>query len=84
MKWITVSWSGRSPSGKTSVWIVRSSEGGDLLGEIRWFARWRKYAFFPALHTVFEQDCLRDIAKFIEDETMAHRNRRNTERLDSR
>ena len=43
------------------------------LGYIRWFARWRKYAFSPITNTVFEETCLREIAQFVEEETQAHR-----------
>ncbi|MDD5354952.1 MAG: hypothetical protein PHY56_00185 [Candidatus Omnitrophica bacterium] len=36
-----------------------------LLGHVKWFVRWRKYAFFPDGYTVFEQDCLNDIKDFL-------------------
>ena len=51
---------------KTSVWNVLSKEGGETLGQVRWYGRWRKYAFFPRPNTLYENDCLRDIAGFIE------------------
>ena len=49
---------------KTSVWNV-SSKAGYFLGQVRWTAPWRTYAFFPAPETVFEDECLQDIAGFI-------------------
>lgn len=52
---------------KTSVYHIRTREGGEALGEIRWWGRWRKYAFFPAHGTLYEPTCLRDIATFIDD-----------------
>lgn len=61
-----------SESGRTAMWRVLTKDDG-LLGEIRWFARWRKYSFYPADDCVFEQVCLREIAAFIEDQTKAHR-----------
>lgn len=51
---------------KTSLWIVKTKEDSVSLGLIKWFSRWRTYAFFPANGTVYEDDCLRDIAEFIE------------------
>lgn len=51
---------------KTEVWRVLTREGG-ALGEIKWFPRWRKYAFFPFGDTVYEQICLGEIIKFLND-----------------
>lgn len=65
-KWIRFFETGASPSGKTAVWAVMTMSGDEQIGEVRWFARWRKYAFYPKAHTVFEEDCLRDIAAFCE------------------
>ena len=38
---------------------------GELLGEVRWCPRWRKYAFVPSNYTWFEEECLNDIARFL-------------------
>ncbi len=78
-KWITFSEVGPSITGKTIIWYVYSSKDEDgtnlAIGEIRWFGRWRKYAFFPDRDTIYEQDCLRDLAQFCEDKTKAHRSK---------
>ena len=58
---------------KTNVWDVATSEGLDRLGEIKWFSRWRKYAFFPYIETVYENDCLKDIVSFIETQMRARK-----------
>lgn len=58
----------KSKSGKTSIWPVQTGVGFSL-GEVRWQSRWRTYAFFPDRETVFEQSCLRKIAKFCESKT---------------
>ena len=50
---------------KTGVWRVETKESYDILGYVKWFPHWRKYAFFPNVDTVYENDCLRDIARFI-------------------
>lgn len=56
---------GMTPSGKTAIFDVRSKRGEDLLGTIRWFARWRQYAFYPASLTIYSAGCLDDIADFL-------------------
>lgn len=72
-KWITIEEIGKSDSGKTTIFGVFTKDGGIELGQIRWFSSWRKYAFFPDTYTIFEQDCLRDIADSIENKTQEHR-----------
>lgn len=44
-----------------------------ILGTVKWFGRWRGYAFFPGMQTVYEPTCLREIADFCADVTTAHR-----------
>ena len=56
---------GQNP--KTSIWHVVAKEGGMVLGEIRWWGRWRGYAFFPRPNTLYESTCLSDIAGFISE-----------------
>ncbi len=58
-----------SPKGKTFTWAVMNKHDEILLGSIRWFSHWRCYSFYPLSDTVFEKDCLRDIADFCELET---------------
>jgi len=41
------------------------SKYGDFLGDIKWFNKWRSYAFFPEEETIYEDDCLVEIADFI-------------------
>ena len=47
---------------------ITSPVKATILGAIKWYAPWRKYSFFPQPHTVFEKDCLREIADFCEKE----------------
>ena len=49
---------------KTHVWCISSVKGG-LLGKVKWFARWRRYAFHPANGAVFDAACLDDIKEFL-------------------
>lgn len=53
-------------TGKTQIWQVVTNEGNTLLGQIKWFGNWRKYAFYPENFTVFESTCLTDITKFLD------------------
>ena len=63
--------------GNIAIWTVISlSESGLRLGLVAWFPQWRKYAFYPLPHVVFEQVCLREIAEFIESSTAAHKEAR--------
>lgn len=80
MSWIRFDEDGKSASGKTSVWTVAtmhdkadSDEQYSGLGAIKWYGAWRRYCFFPLGQTIFEQDCLRDIAAFCEKQTKAQR-----------
>lgn len=58
---------------KTDIWRVEAVDGGGLLGTVRWWGGWRRYCFFPEAGTLYEQDCLRDIAEFCEAETREYR-----------
>lgn len=50
---------------KTKVIEVLSKEHESSLGIIKWFSRWRQYAFFPQNETVFNVECLNDIQSYI-------------------
>lgn len=52
---------------------VDATNEAPILGTVKWFGRWRCYAFFPGSRTVFEKSCLRDIAAFCEDVTIVYR-----------
>ena len=64
---------GDTPSGKTKIWHVIALSGGDSLGYIKWFSRWRKYCFYPTANTTFEETCLTEIVEFITGRTKEHR-----------
>jgi hypothetical protein len=74
-KWVKFTDERPSMSGKTKGWHVRTIGGGVLLGYVFWRAPWRKYVFAPIADTIYEQDCLRDIAEFIETQTKEHKRR---------
>jgi len=63
------------PNGrKTNVYEVYSNYD-DHLGTVKWFTNWRKYCFYPAQGTIFEETCMREISQFIEDQTATQRER---------
>lgn len=61
----------RAANRKTDSWEV--SARGAILGYVRWWAAWRKYCFFPAEGTLYEQDCLREVAEFVEGQTRVYK-----------
>lgn len=52
---------------KTSVWNVVSKGHHTLLGQIKWFGRWRQYCFYPE-NAIFNSECLSDIKDFLEEQ----------------
>lgn len=68
------------PPPKTKIWTVRNTVARVNLGDVRWFGRWRQYAFFPGAELVFEKTCMRTIADFCERATRTHIRRARSER----
>jgi hypothetical protein len=71
-----------APGRKTQIWEVRA-QGGFVLGQVKWFSRWRKYCFFANGETVYEQTCLADIAEFIVLMTLKHKQVSNASPLET-
>lgn len=71
-KYIQIGAFGVSASGLTKVWVVRNKRSNEDCGRIRWCGAFRKYAFYPSEGFLFDADCLRFIADFI-DNTMVWR-----------
>jgi hypothetical protein len=57
---------------KTKLFRVDNKETGEI-AYIRFYPKWRKYVFEPLDNTVYEQVCMREIADFIERQTMLWR-----------
>ena len=54
--------------GVTKRWTIRTKQGVPI-GRISWSNGWRRYVLQPGYPTEWEQDCLRDVAEFIERRT---------------
>lgn len=53
-------------TGKTTVYNCYNKEYQSLLGQVKWYGGFRKYSFFPEPNIVFETQCLKDIASFLD------------------
>jgi hypothetical protein len=73
MNWIKFSEPVKTQGKKTLHWYVKTADDSHFLGSVAWFTPWRRYAFMPYNGTIFEQDCLREIAAFCETKTREHR-----------
>ena len=58
---------------KTKIFAVVAKEIEDTIGYVRFYPRWRKYVFAPRNMTLYEENCMRAIASFVEGETRAWR-----------
>lgn len=55
--------------GVTRRWEIVANQGGAVIGWIAWANGWRRYVLQPGWNTEWEQDCLRDVAAFLEQQT---------------
>lgn len=69
-KWIT--FEPQISTGKTKIFHCQNKENGSFLGVVKWYSPFRKYSFFPEINIVFETQCLKDIASFL-DKSMLER-----------
>ena len=53
------------PKAKTKVFAVKNKLSDGHLGNVYWYAPWRKYCFFPIPYSIFDAGCLADIQDFI-------------------
>ena len=58
---------------KTKVFDVNVKGQDITLGQIKWYAQWRQYSFFPIGDTVFEKTCMQEITDFLIDINKKHR-----------
>lgn len=51
---------------KTKRIVIVSKRNLSILGDIRWFSRWRQYAFFPEADTIWNRQCMKDVEEVID------------------
>lgn len=71
--WLRFETGSPKPGRRTVPWQVRTKGGGVPLGWIEWHSSWRRYVFEPDAGTLYEEDCLRVIAAFVENLTRRQR-----------
>jgi hypothetical protein len=54
-------------NGKTKTIFIINIHHDEVLGEIKWFSRWRQYCFFPNHSTIWNKDCLDEVNSVIKD-----------------
>jgi hypothetical protein len=52
----------------TNTYSVLARKNGALLGQVKWFSQWVRYAFFP-INGIFDAKCLREISEFLDLKT---------------
>lgn len=70
-KWILFREDDPSPGQirRTRLWHVISRKRGNIIGEIKWYPGWHRYALFPTPNTVWDEICMRDVAEFCQEQT---------------
>ena len=48
-----------------ALYVVRNRRSREVIAEIEWYPKWRRWVLVPCEHTVWSTDCLRDIQHFI-------------------
>jgi hypothetical protein len=72
-KYVCIELVGPSDSGKTEVHQVLTADRLVRLGMVSWYAPWRKYVFHPSGGTLYDPNCLRDIADSVDGLNRQHR-----------
>jgi len=78
MSHLTITPAPTPASHRTRRWAV-SSQGHEL-GEVRWYAPWRRYAFYPVGGTLYDAACLAELAAFCQRQTEVRKAERTVER----
>lgn len=59
---------------KTKIFEVVTKDRTGLLGQIKWYSQWRKYVFYPTSTTLFDSECLTELAEVCHTKTEEHKN----------
>lgn len=61
----------------TRRWEIFNKQRTIYLGEVAWWSAWRRYTFQPAPNTLFDSNCLGEIACFIDERMEERKHERN-------
>jgi len=50
---------------KTKLIAIINKHHNEVIGEIKWFSKWRQYCFYPTNNTIWNKDCLNDVNSVI-------------------
>ena len=51
---------------KTPIYTIFEYSRSNILGEIRWYAPWRKFCFYPDKETIWDTNCLDEIIQCLD------------------
>ena len=82
-KYLVVEKLERPKKQKTEEWMVLNNHG-HFLGSVHWYSPWRQYCFEPVEdnNAIFNNQCLLDIAVFLEAETEKRKTHWSTKKGD--
>jgi len=72
-KWVHFQGLPRKPGLKTDRWVAVGMKSGQRLGGVGWHSPWRRYVFWPLEGTLYDAECLHDIATFCLSQTKQHK-----------
>ncbi len=69
---------GTSPTGITKRWVLQNTRTGEIVGWVQWHGPWRRYCYFDKEASLYDSDCLRLIADFLEKAMVEHKEKLST------
>lgn len=62
-----------NPKAATRIYYVSTRHRGENAGEVRWYAQWRQYTFWPSGNMIFDGKCLTELAEYCKLKTAEHK-----------
>ena len=59
-------------------WVCRNNKTDDLLGYIEFYERWKQFVISFIDNTIFNNQCLRDIAEFLDQLNSEYKTTKDT------
>jgi len=64
---------GVSETGKTRIWRIFNFHHNQVVGWIKWYGGFRRYCFYTEEAAIYDNDCLRLVADFLEEQMKARK-----------